>query len=115
MWFLMRLTKDEREINLANGEADPEFVEWKWELLSRAGFSSVDQFYASYPAGTELLTDTTKTLQASREIAIGLSCGKLFNAIYVCLFMCKHSFSNLLMISFVVWKIRFCFPVLHES
>ncbi|XP_022725755.1 uncharacterized protein LOC111282085 isoform X3 [Durio zibethinus] len=65
MWFLMRLTKDEREINLANGEADPEFVEWKWELLSRAGFSSVDQFYASYPAGTELLTDTTKLYKAA--------------------------------------------------
>ncbi|XP_030949700.1 nudix hydrolase 25 isoform X2 [Quercus lobata] len=29
-WFLMRLTKDESEINLANGEAEPEFAEWKW-------------------------------------------------------------------------------------
>ncbi|WOH15563.1 hypothetical protein DCAR_0935105 [Daucus carota subsp. sativus] len=29
-WFLMRLTKDESEINLANGEVDPEFSEWKW-------------------------------------------------------------------------------------
>ncbi|KAI9170202.1 hypothetical protein LWI28_024289 [Acer negundo] len=29
-WFLMRLTKDESEINLATGEADPEFAEWKW-------------------------------------------------------------------------------------
>ncbi|XP_050271688.1 nudix hydrolase 25 isoform X4 [Quercus robur] len=28
--FLMRLTKDESEINLANGEAEPEFAEWKW-------------------------------------------------------------------------------------
>ena len=26
----MRLTKDESEINLANGEAEPEFAEWKW-------------------------------------------------------------------------------------
>lgn len=26
----MRLTKDEGEINLATGEADPEFSEWKW-------------------------------------------------------------------------------------
>ena len=26
----MRLTKDESEVNLANGEADPEFAEWKW-------------------------------------------------------------------------------------
>ncbi|GLT99854.1 hypothetical protein SLE2022_172870 [Rubroshorea leprosula] len=26
----MRLTKDESEINLATGEADPEFAEWKW-------------------------------------------------------------------------------------
>ncbi|KAK4261720.1 hypothetical protein QN277_004678 [Acacia crassicarpa] len=29
-WFLMRFTKDDSEINLANGEADPEFAEWKW-------------------------------------------------------------------------------------
>ncbi|KAH9746391.1 Nudix hydrolase 25 [Citrus sinensis] len=29
-WFLMKLTNDESEINLANGEADPEFAEWKW-------------------------------------------------------------------------------------
>ncbi|KAK3442617.1 hypothetical protein EUGRSUZ_B02907 [Eucalyptus grandis] len=30
-WFLMRLTKDnDSEINLANGEADTEFAEWKW-------------------------------------------------------------------------------------
>lgn len=26
----MRLTKDESEINLASGEVDPEFSEWKW-------------------------------------------------------------------------------------
>ncbi|KAK6146788.1 hypothetical protein DH2020_020657 [Rehmannia glutinosa] len=29
-WFLMRMTADENEINLANGETDPEFSEWKW-------------------------------------------------------------------------------------
>ncbi|KAG6649974.1 hypothetical protein CIPAW_06G011300 [Carya illinoinensis] len=29
-WFLMKLTKDESEINLASGEARPEFAEWKW-------------------------------------------------------------------------------------
>ena len=28
----MRFTKDESEINLANGEADPEFAEWKWAI-----------------------------------------------------------------------------------
>lgn len=26
----MRLTKDESEINLTNGEAEPEFSDWKW-------------------------------------------------------------------------------------
>lgn len=26
----MRLTKDDSEVNLANGEAEPEFAEWKW-------------------------------------------------------------------------------------
>ncbi|KAF3964531.1 hypothetical protein CMV_011191 [Castanea mollissima] len=40
----------------------------RWALVSyaytsnttRAGYSRADQFYASYPAGTELLTDTAK-------------------------------------------------------
>lgn len=26
----MRLTKDDNEVNLANGEAETEFAEWKW-------------------------------------------------------------------------------------
>ncbi|KAK2965399.1 hypothetical protein RJ640_001476, partial [Escallonia rubra] len=29
-WFLMRFTKEESEINIASGEAKPEFSEWKW-------------------------------------------------------------------------------------
>ncbi|GLT99861.1 hypothetical protein SLE2022_172730 [Rubroshorea leprosula] len=29
-WFLMQLTNDESEINLATGEADQEFAKWKW-------------------------------------------------------------------------------------
>lgn len=29
-WFLMRFTADNGEINLANGEAETEFSEWKW-------------------------------------------------------------------------------------
>ncbi|CAJ1791181.1 unnamed protein product [Sphenostylis stenocarpa] len=32
---------------------------------TRAGYSRADQFYASYPAGTELLTDTTKLYKAA--------------------------------------------------
>ncbi|XP_050232412.1 uncharacterized protein LOC126681077 [Mercurialis annua] len=32
---------------------------------TRAGFSRADQYYASYPAGTELLTDTTKLYKAA--------------------------------------------------
>ncbi|KNA19852.1 hypothetical protein SOVF_057590 [Spinacia oleracea] len=32
---------------------------------TRAGFSRGDQFYASYPAGTEMLTDTTKLYKAA--------------------------------------------------
>ncbi|WVZ15115.1 hypothetical protein V8G54_012681 [Vigna mungo] len=34
---------------------------------TRAGYSRADQFYASYPAGTELLTDTTKLYKAALE------------------------------------------------
>lgn len=26
----MRLTKDDSEVNLATGEVEPEFAEWKW-------------------------------------------------------------------------------------
>ncbi|MBA0856373.1 hypothetical protein Goshw_027453 [Gossypium schwendimanii] len=33
--------------------------------LTRAGYSRADQFYASYPAGTELLTDTAKLYKAA--------------------------------------------------
>ncbi|KAL3338613.1 hypothetical protein AABB24_027637 [Solanum stoloniferum] len=32
---------------------------------TRAGYSRADQFYASYPAGTELLTDTAKLYRAA--------------------------------------------------
>ncbi|KAL0723507.1 hypothetical protein Bca4012_038106 [Brassica carinata] len=35
---------------------------------TRAGFSRGDQFYASYPAGTELLTDTAKRFYIVVEI-----------------------------------------------
>lgn len=34
-----------------------------WRCRTRAGYSRGDQFYASYPAGTELLTDTTKVCE----------------------------------------------------
>ncbi|XP_042009562.1 uncharacterized protein LOC121758209 isoform X1 [Salvia splendens] len=37
-----------------------------WRLIrTRAGHSRADQFYASYPAGTELLTDTGKLYKAA--------------------------------------------------
>ncbi|MED6179960.1 hypothetical protein PIB30_005759 [Stylosanthes scabra] len=32
---------------------------------TRAGYSREDQFYASYPAGTDLLTDTSKLYKAA--------------------------------------------------
>ncbi|KAJ8752149.1 hypothetical protein K2173_003757 [Erythroxylum novogranatense] len=32
---------------------------------TRAGYSKADQFYASYPAGTEVLTDTAKLYKAA--------------------------------------------------
>ena len=39
----MRLTKDESEINLANGEVEPEFADWKWarpeEVIEQVLFS----------------------------------------------------------------------------
>ncbi|CAJ1790979.1 unnamed protein product [Sphenostylis stenocarpa] len=41
---------------------------------TRAGYSRADQFYASYPAGTELLTDTTKLhLETASKLKSGVS------------------------------------------
>lgn len=41
----MRLTKDDSEVNLATGEADPEFAEWKWaspeEVIEQASFKNL--------------------------------------------------------------------------
>lgn len=43
--FLMRFTKDEGEINLATGEADPEFAEWKWanpeEVIEQVSYKNM--------------------------------------------------------------------------
>ncbi|XP_039015102.1 nudix hydrolase 25-like [Hibiscus syriacus] len=47
-WFLMRLTKDESEINLATGEADPEFAEWKWTTPEEVVEQAVDYKRPTY-------------------------------------------------------------------
>ncbi|KAL5761062.1 hypothetical protein ACOSP7_019559 [Xanthoceras sorbifolium] len=47
-WFLMRLTKDESEINLATGEADPEFAEWKWASPEEVIAQAVDYKRPTY-------------------------------------------------------------------
>ncbi|KAJ6429867.1 hypothetical protein OIU85_005940 [Salix viminalis] len=47
-WFLMRLTKDESEINLASGEADPEFAEWKWTSPEEVIEQAVDYKRPTY-------------------------------------------------------------------
>ncbi|XP_075494467.1 uncharacterized protein LOC142532041 isoform X2 [Primulina tabacum] len=39
---------------------------------TRAGFSRADQFYASYPAGTELLVDTTKLYKVALGNCFGI-------------------------------------------
>ncbi|KAJ6771869.1 UDP/ADP-SUGAR PYROPHOSPHATASE [Salix koriyanagi] len=46
--FLMRLTKDESEINLASGEADPEFAEWKWASPEEVIEQAVDYKRPTY-------------------------------------------------------------------
>ncbi|KAL5549940.1 hypothetical protein UlMin_000116 [Ulmus minor] len=47
-WFLMRLTKDESEVNLATGEAKPEFAEWKWARLEEVIEQAVDYKRPTY-------------------------------------------------------------------
>eukprot|EP00257_Ricinus_communis_P019860 XP_015578961.1 nudix hydrolase 25 isoform X1 [Ricinus communis] len=46
--FLMRLTKDESEINLANGAAEPEFAEWKWASPEEVVEQAVDYKRPTY-------------------------------------------------------------------
>ncbi|KAL7090851.1 hypothetical protein ACP275_12G068000 [Erythranthe tilingii] len=47
-WFLMRLTADESEINLATGEADAEFSEWKWATPEQVIEQAVDYKRPTY-------------------------------------------------------------------
>ncbi|KAI3744395.1 hypothetical protein L1987_57475 [Smallanthus sonchifolius] len=47
-WFLMKLTKDESEINLASGEVDPEFSEWKWAIPEEVIEQAVDYKRPTY-------------------------------------------------------------------
>ncbi|KAL1553657.1 Nudix hydrolase 25 [Salvia divinorum] len=47
-WFLMRFTAEESEINLANGEADPEFSEWKWATPEEVVEQAVDYKRPTY-------------------------------------------------------------------
>ncbi|XWS22836.1 hypothetical protein CRYUN_Cryun29cG0070000 [Craigia yunnanensis] len=46
--FLMILTKDESEINLVNGGADPEFAEWKWATPEEVVEQAVDYKRPTY-------------------------------------------------------------------
>ncbi|KAJ8437829.1 hypothetical protein Cgig2_000383 [Carnegiea gigantea] len=41
-WFLMRFTADDHEINLATGEAEMEFSEWKWATPEEVIDQAVD-------------------------------------------------------------------------
>ncbi|KAL0695694.1 hypothetical protein Bca4012_062874 [Brassica carinata] len=49
-WFLVRLIndEDEREINLANNEADSEFAEWKWARPEEVVEQAVDYKRPTY-------------------------------------------------------------------
>ncbi|XP_058182899.1 nudix hydrolase 25 [Rhododendron vialii] len=47
-WFLMRLTKDESEVNLASSEADTEFSEWKWASPDEVIEQAVDYKRPTY-------------------------------------------------------------------
>ncbi|KAJ9708407.1 hypothetical protein PVL29_000449 [Vitis rotundifolia] len=47
-WFLMRLTKDDGEVNLASGEAKPEFSEWKWSSPEEVIEQAVDYKRPTY-------------------------------------------------------------------
>ncbi|KAK8490893.1 hypothetical protein V6N11_055177 [Hibiscus sabdariffa] len=72
-WFLMRLTKDESEINLATGEADPEFTEWKWTTPEEVVEQAVDYKRPTYEEVMKTfgpyLSDNSK---AAKSLAINL-------------------------------------------
>ena len=44
----MRFTAEESEINLANGETDPEFSEWKWATPEDVVEQAVDYKRPTY-------------------------------------------------------------------
>jgi len=64
-WFLMRLTKDESEVNLASGEAETEFSEWKWASPDEVIEQAVDYKRPTYE---EVMT-TFKPYLSERGIA----------------------------------------------
>ncbi|KAJ6899128.1 diadenosine 5' family protein [Populus alba x Populus x berolinensis] len=47
---------------------------------TRAGYSRGDQFYAAYPAGTELLTDATKVCETVID-----GCCQITFVVYTCI------------------------------
>nr|XP_025694503.1 nudix hydrolase 25 isoform X1 [Arachis hypogaea] len=47
-WFLMQLRDDDIEVNLATGEADPEFAEWKWASPEEVVEEAVDYKRPTY-------------------------------------------------------------------
>lgn len=56
----MRLTKDEREINLGRGE--PEFSEWKWATPEEVIQQVYIYIYISYAPARLVLVNTRKFL-----------------------------------------------------
>ncbi|KAM7463446.1 hypothetical protein LguiA_031567 [Lonicera macranthoides] len=63
-WFLMRFTKDEREISLGRGE--PEFSEWKWATPEEVIQQAVDYKRPTYE---EVMRAFSSYLNASRKAA----------------------------------------------
>ncbi|XP_043695792.1 nudix hydrolase 25-like isoform X2 [Telopea speciosissima] len=47
-WFLMRLSRDDSEVNLESGEADTEFAEWRWAIPEEVIEQAVDYKRPTY-------------------------------------------------------------------
>ncbi|KAL9325033.1 hypothetical protein ACSQ67_005678 [Phaseolus vulgaris] len=124
-WFLMRLTKDDSEVNLANGEAEPEFAEWKWadpeEVIEQAvdykrpTYEEVIRTFKPYFQGSAISgkCKSTKWSDAGRDGSDNTAmciCGKQIATVVVS----QGTFLNRRMrcCNFLPWKM--CYRLKHK-
>ncbi|KAL5081242.1 hypothetical protein RYX36_009663 [Vicia faba] len=66
---ILKIQKLRRSVSFAGFYAFTTLIIYAYvNNTTRVGYSRADQYYASYPAGTELLTDTTNIQSCSWKL-----------------------------------------------